>query len=68
MSYEGKDINNEYILEPWHYRFVGDVLANKIHNENLSLENYLQTFNQFINKIISNIGNTDLENLFKNID
>ena len=68
MSYEGKDINNEYILEPWHYRFVGDVLANKIHNENLSLENYLQIFNQFINKIISNIGNTDLENLFKNID
>lgn len=63
MSYEGKNADNEYISEPWHYRFVGDVLASRIHDRNLPLENYLQIFNKSADKIISNtIGNMDLEN------
>lgn len=37
---KGKEKITGYQYEPWHYRFVGLDLAYKIHNENITLEEY----------------------------
>ena len=42
---EGKDDITGYQFEPWHYRFVGRYTAEKIHNSNMCLEEYLDTLN-----------------------
>lgn len=39
---EGKEDITGYEFEPWHYRFVGRYTAEKIHNEGLCLEEYLE--------------------------
>lgn len=37
---EGKTDITGYAYEPWHIRYVGIPLAEKLHNENLTLEEY----------------------------
>lgn len=37
---EGKEEITGYKFEPWHYRYVGEELSNKIHDKNLTLEEY----------------------------
>lgn len=37
---EGKTDITGYAYEPWHIRYVGIPLATKLHNENLTLEEY----------------------------
>lgn len=37
---EGKTDITRYAYEPWHIRYVGIPLAEKLHNENLTLEEY----------------------------
>ena len=38
---EGKEDITGYIYEPWHLRYVGEEVANKIMNNNTTLEKYL---------------------------
>ncbi len=38
---KGKENITGYIFEPWHYRYVGVDNATKIHNANITLEEYL---------------------------
>lgn len=38
---EGKEDITGYIYEPWHLRYVGEEIANKIMNNNTTLEQYL---------------------------
>ncbi len=38
---EGKEAVTGYSYEPWHFRFVGIRAATEIHNEGLTLEEYL---------------------------
>jgi len=40
---EGKEKYTGYSFESWHYRYVGVDAATKIHDENLSLEEYIAT-------------------------
>lgn len=37
---QGKEDITQYIYEPWHYRYVGKTLAYKLHEQNLTLEEY----------------------------
>lgn len=38
---EGKSAITGYIFEPWHYRYVGPVMAKKVRDSGLCLEEYL---------------------------
>lgn len=38
---EGKEYITGFKYEPWHYRYVGVTAATKIHQDNLTLEEYL---------------------------
>ncbi len=38
---KGKENITGYIFEPWHYRYVGVENATKIHNDGITLEEYL---------------------------
>lgn len=43
MSYpRGREAITGYSYEPWHYRFVGESVAEKIHKSGLTLTEYLQ--------------------------
>ena len=37
---KGKEDITGYTYEPWHYRYVGVDIATKIHDENLTFEEY----------------------------
>lgn len=39
----GKTDETGFSYEPWHYRYVGTFLANKIHNSNITLYEYLSS-------------------------
>ena len=42
MSYpKGKSATTCYMYEPWHYRYVGRTLAERIHDSGLTIREYL---------------------------
>jgi len=42
---KGKESITGYNYEPWHYRYVGINLASKLHNKNMTLEEYYESIN-----------------------
>ena len=41
---KGKEYITGFKYEPWHYRYVGKKIAKIIHNQNITLEEYLKTY------------------------
>ncbi len=50
---------NKDNYQPWHYRYVGKINAKIIHDENLTLFDYINKLNNLEVKQLYNVGGTD---------
>ncbi|MEG1481092.1 MAG: M15 family metallopeptidase [Clostridium sp.] len=47
----------KYSYEPWHYRYIGNTHAERIYNNNLTLEEYISSINEEIHYLKSTLNN-----------